>query len=184
MNLLYKTTHGFTLIEMVMAVAILAILMTIAAPSFRSLTMNNRIVTQTNEFVTDIAHARAEAVRRNTRVTICKSNDGATCVNSANWQDGWIVFTDPNTYGTVNTDETILRAHAALADGTTLSAAGFDNSGNYFQFSSTGQVIGVSGGTPSTMGTFTLCISGFLGRTVSFGTTGRVSVATMASNCT
>jgi len=181
-----KPIRGFTLIELVMTIAILGILLTIGIPSFRELTTRNRITTQANEFMADIAHARAEAVRRNTRVTICKSNDGANCVTSANWQEGWIIFTDPSGYGTytsTSADEKLLRVHGPLSGTSTLVPALFDNAGNYFQFSPSGQAIGVSGGTPSTMGTFVLCVSGYRGRTIGFNTTGRVSITTMAGNC-
>ena len=58
-----KSIRGFTLIELVMSIAIVGILLTVGIPSFIALITNNRIVTQTNDFVSDLAHARAEAVR-------------------------------------------------------------------------------------------------------------------------
>jgi type IV fimbrial biogenesis protein FimT len=173
---------GFTLIELIVTIAILGIMLTIAIPSFRSLIINNRIATQSNDFISDIAHARAEAVRRNARISICKSNTGTSCVASANWQDGWVVWLDSNNDGVVNTGETILRVHGPLASGITLVATGF-NSGTYFQYLPSGVVGGVAGGTPTTAGTLTLCQSGYYGRTINFNTTGRVNITTMTSLC-
>ena len=174
--------NGFTLIELIVTISILAILMTVAIPSFRSLIINNRIATQANDFVSDVSYARAEAVRRNLRVTVCQSNDGATCAAVAIWQNGWIVFTDPAGYGVVDPGEIILRVHGALSSGTTLVAAGF-TAGNYFQFLPSGIVSGVIGGTPAAAGAFTLCYTGFNGRILNFNTTGRINVTTMAAAC-
>ena len=171
---------GFTLIEMVVTIAILAILLAIAIPSFRALIINNRITAQANDFVSDVTYARAEAVRRNMRVSVCKSNDGATCAAGFDWSGGWIVFTDPNTYGVVNAGETVLRVHGALTTGATLINSGFD----YFQFFPSGIVNGVAGGGgPATAGFFTLCQSGYFGRIFNFNTTGRINIATTAAVC-
>ena len=166
---------GFTLIELIMTIAILAILLVVAIPSFKALIINNRITTQANEFVSDVISARAEAVRRNTRVTVCKSNDGAACALGADWSGGWIVFTDPSGYGVVGAGEIILRVRGALTTGTTLVNTTFD----YFQFFPSGIVSGVAGGgAPGTTGTFVLCQSGYLGRTFNFNTTGRINITT------
>lgn len=178
-----KSIRGFTLIELVMSIAIVGILLTVGIPSFRELITNNRIVSQTNDFVSDLAHARAEAVRRNTRVTVCRSNTGTSCVPSSNWTDGWIVFTDPGGFGTLAGGETILRVHSAMPTGMTLAVSGFENSGDYLQFLPSGLVSGVTGGSPTTAGTFTLCVSGFKGRTINFNVIGRVNITAMTTNC-
>lgn len=182
-----KSIRGFTLIELVMSIAILGILLTVGIPSFQALITNNRIATQTNDFVSSLAHARAEAVRRNAHVTICRSNTGTGCVSSSSWADGWIVFTDPTGYGTytsTNSDEILLRVHSALPSGMTLAVSGFENSGDYLQFLPSGLVSGVTGGATASAGTFTLCVTGYKGRTINFNAIGRVNITTMASNCT
>lgn len=180
-----KSIRGFTLIELVMSIAILGILLTVGIPSFQALITNNRIATQTNDFVSSLAHARAEAVRRNVRVTICKSNIGTDCVSSSSWKDGWIVFTDPAGYGVyTSADEILLRVHSAMPSGMTLAVAGFENDGEYLQFLPSGLVSGVTGGAATSAGTFTLCVPGYKGRTINFNAIGRVNITTMTSNCT
>ena len=171
---------GFTLIELIITITILAILLTVAIPSFRALIINNRITTQANDFVSDISYARAEAVRRNTRVTVCYSTTGAACTPGATWTAGWIIFTDPAVYGVVNAGETILRVHGPLTTGATLVNTGFD----YFQFFPSGIVNGVAGGgVPGTAGYFTLCQPGYFGRIFKFNTTGRINISTTAATC-
>ena len=183
-----KSIRGFTLIELVMSIAIVGILLTVGIPSFIALITNNRIVTQTNDFVSDLAHARAEAVRRNTRVTICRSNTGTSstpsCVPASGWADGWIVFTDPSGFGTLAAGETVLRVRGAMPTGMTLADGGFTNGGDFLQFLPSGLVSGVSGGSSTaTAGTFILCRSGYTGRTINFNSIGRVNITPTAAIC-
>lgn len=106
---------GFTLIELMITLSVLAILLGIATPNFQSLVRNGRLTATTNDLVSALAVARSEAVKRATRVTVCKSanTDAAspTCSTAASWQDGWIVFVDGGVEGTVDgtDDENILR---------------------------------------------------------------------------
>lgn len=62
---------------------------------------------------------RSEAVKRNARVTICKSSDNATFIATGTWAQGWIVFVDASTAGTVDAGDTVLSVHAALTGNST-----------------------------------------------------------------
>lgn len=115
--------HGFTLIELLVTLAIAVILMGLAAPSFRQLMNSTSLTSQANEFLAALNFTRSESVKRNTRVTLCKSSSGAACATSGGWQQGWIVFVDSATdgaAGTLNTADVVLRVHAPLNGGTTL----------------------------------------------------------------
>lgn len=84
---------GFTLMEMLIAIAVLAILVTLAVPSFQQLIQNNRLSAQGNELVAAFQFARSEALKRGVWAEICASNDGETC--SDDFADGWLVYCNP-----------------------------------------------------------------------------------------
>lgn len=87
---------GFTLIELMTGMTVLAVLLTIGAPSFSNLISNQRISTQANSVVGALNYARAEVAARSMPVTVCaaSSADRTACGNTTNWQFGWIIFTD------------------------------------------------------------------------------------------
>lgn len=83
--------RGFTLVELMVVVSLLAIVTTLAVPSWRALQTRNAIRTLVNDYTLSLYFARSEAVRLNSPVTLCPSNDGATCTDSA-LENGWVVF--------------------------------------------------------------------------------------------
>ncbi|SEA81510.1 type IV fimbrial biogenesis protein FimT [Desulfuromusa kysingii] len=86
-------TAGFTLLELITALVLAGILMTIAIPSLQSLRQNSRAVSAVNNLISHLNYARNEAVSRATQVTICKSGDGINCdLSSTGWQQGWKVY--------------------------------------------------------------------------------------------
>ncbi|MGD9602622.1 MAG: GspH/FimT family pseudopilin [Gammaproteobacteria bacterium] len=87
---------GFTLHELMLTIAVLAIGLAIAVPQMRSVILDNRLVSQINTFNSTLALARSEAVKQNTLTVVCVSEDGDTCTDDANWSDGWMVFVDRN----------------------------------------------------------------------------------------
>ncbi|MFT6217459.1 MAG: type IV fimbrial biogenesis protein FimT [Cycloclasticus pugetii] len=139
-----KPPQGFTLIELIITIAIAGILLAIGAPNFNSFLQNNRLTTQINELVTSINLARSEAIKRGFSSTICKSNTGSSC--AGNWTDGWVVFDDQNADGVVDADETIIRSHGALKGGNTLTFG----TKNRITYSSQGIAVGFND-------TFKLC---------------------------
>jgi type IV fimbrial biogenesis protein FimT len=83
---------GFTLIELMITVVIVAVVLGLAVPSFQTQLLNNRSLALGEDFATAINFVRSEAVKRATRVSLCASSDGATCAGE--WTDGFIAFVD------------------------------------------------------------------------------------------
>ncbi|MBA2408604.1 MAG: GspH/FimT family pseudopilin [Gammaproteobacteria bacterium] len=113
---------GFTLVELVVALAVAAILLTIAIPSFQTLIQSNRMAANANEFIAALNLARSEAIKRGVAVTLCKDGGSASaCNNAANWEAGWIVFSDLNGDGVVDAGDEVLRVYPALDSGYTFN---------------------------------------------------------------
>jgi type IV fimbrial biogenesis protein FimT len=110
-----KSLRGFTLIELMITLAVAAILLTVAVPNFRELIERNRVSSHTNLMVGALQLARSEAIKRGSNLVIlCKSSDGSSCSSSANWKDGWLLFADKNSdkVYSAGTDDLIRRYDA------------------------------------------------------------------------
>jgi type IV fimbrial biogenesis protein FimT len=177
---------GFTLTEMIVTIAVSAILIATAVPSFKSIIKNNRISAQTNELVADLSLARSEAVKRGSPVTVCISADLATCTGGTNWAVGRIIFVDSNGDGAVSaasgttTADLVLRVREAVAGGNTLTGASFANS-SYIKYLSTGALDFT--GSATSEGTYTLCSTGYFGRLISVNAIGHIRTKPTSAIC-
>jgi len=97
-----KKNVGFTLIELMITIAIVAIFASIALPSFSKLIANNRVSTAANDLVSNMVFARSEALKRNDTVSMCPSADQATCSATDTFSSGWIIFRDCDASGALN----------------------------------------------------------------------------------
>jgi len=102
---------GFTVTELMVVVAIVAILLGIGVPSYRYITNAYLMSAEVNGLLGDLQYARSEAIKEGQTVTTCVSKDGIACTGTGvtAWANGWIVFSDPNTNATVDAGETVLR---------------------------------------------------------------------------
>jgi type IV fimbrial biogenesis protein FimT len=139
---------GFTMIEMLMTIAIAAILMGLAIPSFRFVTNSNRIAGELNGLLGDLQLARAEAIKDGRTVTVCQSNDGATCTNSTSWQDGWIAFADPTNVGVYDAGEIYIRKQKPFSGTDSFVAS---NNVTVITFNREGYAVGMANGTLLTL---------------------------------
>src|SRR3569832_2422194 len=113
-------SRGFTLGELLVTISIATILVTLSVPSFSDFVKNNRMITQTNDFVTALNVARSEAIRRGNRITLYKSSDGAGCVSGEKKKQNKNNNNKTNNNNTNNNKTTdVLRVHGALPSGVT-----------------------------------------------------------------
>lgn len=108
-----RRDSGFTLIELMIAISLVAILLATAVPALEDFTNDARQTGAINDFVAAIHLARNTAITTNSRVTMCASASGTNCEFTA-WESGWIVFSDLNANGSLDVGESIVSASAAV----------------------------------------------------------------------
>lgn len=183
---------GLTLIELMITISIIAILMSLAVPSFQSMTASSNLTTATNDLVNTLAQARSNAIRRGGRVTVCKSVNGTQCATTGNWEQGWIVFNDTTKSGTDANVDTV----AGITEAITFTAAsqpgGIVINGNlaYISYAADGQTKQMSGafqgGTLRVCSTNTSLSNAKRARNLILTGTGRIVVqaqANVAATC-
>lgn len=141
-----KKFAGFTIIELMVTLSVLAILLAVAVPSFMSSMETNRISSYLQEASAAIRYTRSEAIKRNQTATMCASSDQSTCTGS--WNQGWIIFVDQNGDGSRAASEPLLRVKDGLASGYAMTWS--DTNSGYISF-------GGQGFTANQQGTFKVC---------------------------
>jgi type IV fimbrial biogenesis protein FimT len=114
-----QCSSGFTLIEIMIALAVLSILGTLAVPGFINLLCDASRTNAVNAFIHSVFLARSEAIKRGEVVSICKSADGANCNDSGEWNGGWITFvnTDRDEPPQRDADESLIFVQEPWRDG-------------------------------------------------------------------
>lgn len=164
--------RGFSLIELMVALAILSVLLGFALPAFQSMSLSANLRSNANTLVASAQLARSEAIKRNAVVRLCVSSDGASC-GSGDWEQGWIVLAP---------DNTVLHAESALDDGYVVTAIkeGTSTVVTTLRFPSSGVGLKLNAETDTATVEFRICrVTPSVGeqeRKVRVSTTGRTSV--------
>lgn len=155
---------GFTIIELMMTLVVAAIILALAAPSFRDFIANNRLTTTTNSFITAISFARSEAVKRTNNVRVV-----AVSPSSSNeWGGGWQV---------VDNGGNVLRVFQSDASVVTMDDT---NDVTTLTFDSRGFLANLAGGT-----SISICDNrdGETGRRITISATGRPQLNREYNGC-
>lgn len=149
-----KRNSGFTLLELMVGVAVAAILLAVGIPSFTSSVKQNQAASDANALLTALTLTRSEAITRATNVTLCVSSDGSTCdsASGASWSEGYrLYYTPPSgTAVTLKTEVPLSKASSISAGSSFAKAVSFNGIGG------AGSVDGSSGAFTPATDTFTV----------------------------
>jgi type IV fimbrial biogenesis protein FimT len=159
-----QAVRGFTIIELMITIVVLAVLLALGVPNLQQTIINNRLTTEVNSLVAGLQYARSEALRRNTAVTI-----GAA---STDWSAGWNVWIDTDTDNAVDSAETLLRSQSAQASGYTIKPpSSVTTSPAALRFNPNGSLANASPLITE------VCKSGVVGRVVTVSLVGQVQTS-------
>lgn len=100
---------GFTLLELLLVLGLLAGLATLALPSLSGFLLGRQLQSAAEALVADLRLARSEAIKRVSIVAVCASSDGLSCAGAAHWVEGWLVFVDRDGNRARDAGEELLR---------------------------------------------------------------------------
>lgn len=177
-----RNLRGLTLVELMVVLAISALLVTLAAPSFTSMIRTNSVSGSVNTFLSDVRYARSEAIRLGGGVTMCRSDDpeaASPACGSGNgpgnngWVSGWIIFHDLNNDGTLDAGEAVLRVQPASTAVDQITEVGAADYSTKLRFTGTGRLLSSASATTLRFGGYATTLQ----RTVCLSIGGRARVA-------
>lgn len=142
-----KRNQGFSILELLVVLAIASILVGVGIPSFQSTIKRNSVQSHQNDLSSMVSVARSEAVGRGDVVTICGSSNLTSCSGSSDWSTGWIVFVDDGEGGGTASDgirsgsEEILKVYQYQGTNSLIVRDSSGNGFNAISFNSRGAVV-------------------------------------------
>src|SRR5436190_3856419 len=174
-----SANSGFTLIELLLALAIAAILAVVALPVYSDWIVESQMMNFARDLAGSMNTARSEAIKRSTRVNLCKSSDRRTCASAGDWAQGFVVYVDGDRDGKLDTGESALRVVEPASPG--ISARGNRPVADYLSYTSLGTARMLNGALQ--MGTLTVCRSGRKALDVVLANSGRARIQKTAIVC-
>ncbi|OEU73691.1 MAG: hypothetical protein BA869_06920 [Desulfuromonadales bacterium C00003107] len=147
---------GLTLVELIVAMAVMTIVLSIGTYSFRGFTNRNAVNAATNDLLAAITLTRSEAVTRGQVVSLCRSADptadnipatpapSCTAAGGSGWETGFIIFADNNGDGVRDANEELIRSFADFGQVTMTGNANVDDA---LRFQASGFIVSPGNGT-------------------------------------
>lgn len=152
--------RGFTLLEALVVLALLAVLLSVAVPNLQSLRHQHQMQSHAEQFQSSLLLARTEALRRQQRVALCVRESlagaGPECATAGTWAQGWVMFVDGNGNGRREATEAVLQLQESMPAFLTLK--GNATVDRYISYGPLGRSQSTTGAFQA--GTLTLCGAG------------------------
>lgn len=174
-----RVAHGFTLVELLLSLAIAGILLFAGLPAYQHWLGQYQVNNHAQFLAGAFNEARSEAIKRNHRVTLCKTRDGSACDEGAKWEQGWITFADRNQNGDIDEDEPVLHTEGPAQ--ARVSVHGNAPVANYVSFTGVGHARMLNGALQ--MGTLQVCLSGYHAIKVVLANSGRARIERTQERC-
>ena len=172
--------HGFSLIELLIAVAIFGLLVLAAGPAYRNFIAAQELADHAHFLAGTLNLARSEAIKTGYRVNLCKSSDRQQCADDGSgWELGWILYVDENQDGEISAGETVIRTEGP--PGNDITVRGNRPVSDYVSYTSLGHARMLSGALQ--MGTFVVCKPGQDALQVVLANSGRARVQPTGQRC-
>jgi len=136
-----RNNAGFSLLELMVTVSIMAILISLGVPAFQDFSLKQRLNAAVNALQNDLLLARAQAIHRDMHVVACPGAASSECTGKTNWSEGWIVFGDSNEDNNFQNGEPVLRLGQKIENVMIHSSTGRTN----FRFYPNGTAPGSNG---------------------------------------
>ena len=137
-KLLYQY-NGYTLIELLITLAILSVLALNVFPNISALLAQERSIILSNKLASALAYARTESVTKQLTILTCQSDDGTQCSRSEDWHNGWIIFADKNANKQRDPEENLLYVVPAAENGTKVKFRGSAGIRHYVKYKPGGE---------------------------------------------
>ena len=171
--------HGFTLIELIIAMMMVAVSLAIVLPAYRDWIAAQQLANHAR-FIVDTLHvARSEAIKQGYRVNVCKTRDKRVCTDQGGWEQGWLMFVDEDRSGHVEDDTIVLHREGPARDDITVR--GNRPVEDYVSYTALGHARLLNGALQ--MGTFILCKSGQNALNVVLANSGRARIEKTGNRC-
>lgn len=174
-----RAYRAFTLVEMLVGLAVAAILLRLVEPAFAEWILSIRVMQEAQHLANGMNLARSEAIKRGLRVNLCKSADGRQCTPGSAWHGGWIIHADPEAAGQIVAPSDLVRAWGPVQPGVTVSAN--RPLADYVSYTAYGHARMLNGALQ--IGTLTVCAHNQKAVDVVLSAGGRARIARTPSIC-
>jgi type IV fimbrial biogenesis protein FimT len=174
-----QSGKGFTLLELLMALAILGALLAFVPPAYSNWIASQQLANHARFLAETLQRARSEAIKHGYRVNVCKSRDRTRCSDAGDWDAGWLMYVDENHSGQIDDDERLLATEGPAPAGITVH--GNRPVADYVSYTSLGHARLLNGALQ--MGTFAVCKSGQNALNVVLANSGRVRIDKTLERC-